>query len=32
MGCTPAVALKITEHTWTVEELIDEAAMDQLLP
>lgn len=26
MGCTPAVALKLTDHTWKVEELIEEAA------
>ncbi len=26
LGCTPAVGMKLTDHTWTVEELIDRAS------
>jgi len=26
LGCTPAVGAKITDHDWSVEELLDEAA------
>jgi hypothetical protein len=25
LGCTPAVGAKLTDHTWSVEELIKEA-------
>jgi hypothetical protein len=23
LGCTPAVGAKLTDHTWTIEELLD---------
>jgi len=26
LGCTPAVGLKLATETWTIEELIEEAA------
>ena len=25
LGCTPAVGMKLTDHTWTIEELIERA-------
>jgi len=30
MGCTPAVALKLTGETWTIEKLIDEATKNAI--
>jgi len=28
LGCTPAVGAKLTDHTWTVEELIEQATKE----
>jgi IS1 family transposase len=32
LGCTPAVGIKLTDHTWTVEELLKEACFEQASP
>jgi hypothetical protein len=32
LGCTPAVAVKLTDHAWTVEELIERATTQETSP